>query len=504
MVAVWAVGAAGCVRVESHVTYAKTRVSTKRSVETVEDSRVLLAAQPTVRGLALAMRVETRQRCRFIETPVFRKRAYESREPARGSLGPLYSLAFGGLGVVGGSYSYVNADALAATDTSSDPMTAGEYRNAGIVFAGLGLVLLGVAAIDAMRLADEEWDAGLERGEPDVREAPCRRKALARAPVAISAGSWRAEGTTDSQGAVSFELRELPESAFASGQLAMELVHDGTGVTVELPTGNAAAIFETLVNDPASRIARDRQTKADIACRDALSKALASVVDASTSEPQIARATERWATARTVCGDRWTDEDERAHAAFEARLAATAAERLAHACSAAGTAAEDALVDDEPTDAASARAAIAEACSKAGNARQVAEAFERKLREHERRATARARLVRAAELVDAQVARNDAGGIESTLRKHPELVPLLRRSDEMRAELVRIATHWIDALERDLASATTHRQVCASRRLVIGHVGNGAWTTLRAAAVKRSSVTSGTRLARLLDGGACS
>lgn len=511
--------ATGCVRVESRIRYERSLERTRRSVETIEDSLVVLASRPEVHGTTLQLRLESRERCQETKTPVYRKHAYEERFVAPySSLRPGYAFALGALGIGIGGYTYLDADRLAATDTSAERLLPEEYRNVGITLAAIGAAFVAIGIVDSLRLRDRDWDAGVEDGKPASREGICHREPLAETQIVANVGSWSHRTTSDQRGEVTIAFETLPEEAFSGSSLTILLGNDVDPTEITLDADATAALLLALASEPKSQISHSREVRAQRACIEAVAAAREARVDIDTDRSAVDAAVESWREARTTCGRRWTPAQEADARAFEAELAATATARATRQCTSAAADARQALRSDERVfddddeageddrlarDVGEIRGALATACEGATNASAVLAAFDRNVQDRKRRDLARRRLYEAAGRVDRYLAASDAVGVWTTIQQHPALGPLVRDSPGVKRQLVRVATHWVAALERDQTSRSTQRQVCAARRLVTSYVGSAAWSSLRIAAVKRSSVTNGTKLARLLDGGAC-
>ncbi len=505
----------GCVSVASTTTYSETLISRRRSVHTVPSSlRYLATAKPA--ELAVIARIRSVETCRTQVTPVFRKVAHIKREAApgpEGALGPGTSGAAGLLGLGMGVYSYAAADTLAIPDPAADPtekpLTADDYRLSGALLAGTGVALLGIALIDAVRLTDDDRVIGNIDGDPDVSEEPCHLGPVSGTEIVASAarGAWAARATTDDDGRVRLDLRDLTEDALTSDGLELTLSIDEARVVTTVPADATAALLAQLAAEPTTRVARDREARARAGCAEQVARATGGTIDVDTSSATVAGIESAWRQARTRCDDRWTPEHEQAFAAFRAQVQATTEARAIRDCAEAGArgaaVVAELLEDGEPLDDEAVRDDVSQRCEGAPNQAAVVARVVARLKEAERDRARAQRLEAIVEALNGRLGANDAVGLRALVARDRDAAAVLRTAPGTPGWLVELARHWIGQLERGGSAAALRPQLCAARGLVQAFVGQAAWNKLRADVARRGDVARAARIAKELDGGSC-
>lgn len=498
-----------CVKVQSTTAYKQTLISTRTSVKTLDDS-LRYTVDTRVDEQALVLSVSQAETCRTKKVPIYRKEAHitnEAAPDARGrALGPGTTGIAGALLLGSGVYGYANADTLGVTNAVEGESTPDDYRSGGIVLSIAGGVFLGIALIDAIRLADDHEVVGNVEGEPEVTDDECHEKATAGAEIvaAVPKMKWRVEGKTDSEGKARIDLHDLPEDAFASPELRIRLAINGMPDIAIISEKRTRRLMDALAADATSRLSLDRAERARAGCAEQVAAASAVAIDADTSAPMIARIESAWSNARTKCGENWEPGHEQALQAFRTQLAATAAERAVNQCAAALESAAELISrrsdPSEVLDLDELREAVVARCLTASNKDSVLAAFDAKEKAARKE---RARAEKIDKLVGSLAARldaNDAVGFRAIVSKDSDAAGLLRTNSEVAKLLVQLAEHWIRKAER---GDTNTPQLCAARSLILSFVGQSAWANLRTSVAKRNDVAKGARIATEMDGGKC-
>lgn len=85
-----------------------------------------------------------------------------------------------------GGFMFADADNLAMSNSSTDTsQSPGDYRTSGATLLGLGGILIGIGAIDALRSTDSEMYLGVVRGTPTSEVRECYAKPAADVVVAL-------------------------------------------------------------------------------------------------------------------------------------------------------------------------------------------------------------------------------------------------------------------------------------------------------------------------------
>ncbi|HEX8106139.1 MAG TPA: hypothetical protein VF516_00360 [Kofleriaceae bacterium] len=375
--ACWMVSA--CATIQSSTTYSQTLLTTRTSVVTNPNSRSYTSTTE-VEGHDLLVTLRSEESCRTSVVAIYRKEAHVTRTPTTGPLGLVMSpttslvagLLLGGLG----AYSYLRADSLAMTGESSQS-TPADYRTTGLVSGAIGGGLLVASLVDSIRLRDTTGFVGDVEGAPDVRTDPCHAQIFSNRRVGASVATlaWEVAATSDGSGQVRLDLHGLPESAFAAGELQLELHLIDTIIPLKVAAEPTRQLLEALAADTTSRVSSDREARAVTLCEEHVAAASAVSIEADTPADAIAQAETRWSAARATCGARWQSTHEQQFMAYRAKLAATAAQRARNQCATAGEAAAQLLdrsnESGERVDLDAIARALAERCSDATNAKPV-------------------------------------------------------------------------------------------------------------------------------------
>jgi len=332
---VLAVAVASCVPIKATTTYSDTLVSRRTAVDTIPGS-LRYAAASRLAAQTLQVTLTSSESCRSTVTPTYHRTAHVVHE-VQGAWTPGYTAALGVLSVATGAFLYLDADDLAARAAQDgNDANPSDYRATGAGAALVGVVALAIAGVDAARLRDFDDDLGRRRGMPEIRDDVCHHHPVANTSLIARAaqGGWSAESATNASGVAQLSLRELPENSLQGGELALLLELEGASIPLALTADDAARLLASLINDPMSRVALDRDARKVAACEEQVTAAKALSAATAGSEGELAHMHEQWQAARKVCADKWQGQQEQDFKAFTAQADARHQE-LARAADAA-------------------------------------------------------------------------------------------------------------------------------------------------------------------------
>lgn len=517
-----------CVSIATKTEYTEDLIRRKTHVEEIPNSTTYVP-RAALDGETVTLTFHSDERCKTTLTPVYHKVAHHHHSIADGPQGtvfhPAYTAVYGLILGATGVYSYADADSLASDPSNMDSGSASpaDYQNAGLVLMGVGTALLAIAAIDQVRLSDDEEDLGEIDHDAEVTEDSCHPGhpdvvANEKVILRVDGVDWKAGGMTDAHGTLKVGLGELPESAFKSTQLELTATLSEGTTPVVLSEKSTARLLEALGSDPQARVARDRDAQELASCEQQVASASMLQATVETGSRELRRMEEQWQHAHESCGDKWQPSHEEALAKFHAQVEATAQDRANKVCA---EAVQSAMLDfDGPADAGmdgggdyygpatadpdnadllAAIDAVHTRCKDVPNGAKAMATVDARLSKLKKDTEREKRRGAVLATMQQRFEANDAVGLASLVVKDADARAVLVSSPQASSLMVGLASFWVGRVEQGSPGSATS-QLCATRTLIRVVAGDAEWMKLRKSAVERAGVVNGSKLAKTMDG----
>jgi hypothetical protein len=284
--------------------------------ELVRDS-IEYSIEARVVGESLRLSVKQSETCVEIVTPQTHRVRAVTRTAAPGVTRTTWTLAV--LGLAGGAYGYLDAEALSIRNTGS-PDSAEQYRTYATAIALLGLAATVVGIVDTARAGDSRYDDGIIDGRARRRTETCRARRTANVDVSVQlANGSSVAGHLNDHGLVDVSLLSVPEAGLPDPSTEVTATLAGKVVPVHLSTEQLESLRGALSANPLSRLSTERLARRRAQCDTSVAAARSATPPDPLPIPSAAR--DGWAAAKTSCDDLWTASLEADLLAVENRAA---------------------------------------------------------------------------------------------------------------------------------------------------------------------------------------
>jgi hypothetical protein len=351
--AAWA-ALGGCASVQSIESSTDTPLTASIDHRVVKDS-IDFVVDVDVDRHTLSVEIAHSETCETITTPRSHRKRFVERRADPVVSRTVWGIAFGSL--LGGGYSYMNANGLAANATVNESTDPDDYRMYGGGLVALGALALLIGTIDAVRASDSEYDDGVIEGRPSRERDTCRKGTVRSRDVTLNLpDGLEIEGRFDATGTAFFSLLDVPEESVPSAANDTYVTLNGARVSLPLSVVHQQQLLDALRTNPRSKIAVTLYEKRREECATTVASARRAVPH---DTEEVGGATlDTWQLAKTSCAEFWSS-------AFEAEFREVQRRRELALCNSRLVAAAISVETADADDMTSELSSIRESCTSA-------------------------------------------------------------------------------------------------------------------------------------------
>lgn len=306
--------AVGCAPIKSEVSVVEYPEGTRHMKRAVKGSRTY-DAEVQVDGTNLVITLASKEMCEEADVPIVRRKRVTTKTEIPGKFGIAGEYLAGGAGIVLGGLIVANPERACTSTDGSGNTTMNDPQDCvtlgwGIVAAGA--IVVGIAAIDSIRVADEEVDLGTREGayEAEARECHAGPVGDKNVELQLGKGELALQGKTSEGGEVTFALLDAWDDILPTPGTPGKLIVGDETVQLSITDKQSKDLATALYDNLHSRVARDASEETQKRCDAAVAAAQQQPVRADSADVAVADARESWQRAKAKCGLLWNADDQ--------------------------------------------------------------------------------------------------------------------------------------------------------------------------------------------------